>query len=163
MPDCSIDVFTRGVPFGGSPANHTYIEISDPALGILDVLEGGPTNRHNPIRHPKTSWGNLVGFTDPIINGAITGALKGTNPATNSELLSDTGGASVCDQVQALLSDVKAYNNGTLARYAPLPNGTTTFNSNSFTYTLLNQVGLSGAASQAIGWSPGWGELVPGL
>ncbi len=59
--------------------------------------------------------------------------------------------------------DVESYYSGPLVNYAPLPNGTTTFNSNSFTYTLLNQIGLSGAAIPGLGWSPGWGRLVPGL
>jgi len=163
-PLCSIDVFTRGVPFEGSPANHTYVEISDPALGIDDVLEGGPTNPHNPVSRKRATWGNLIGYTDPIINGTITGGLKGTNPVTNRQLLSETGGADVCDNVSALLGSVMAYNAGTLVNYAPLPNGSTTFNSNSFTYTLLNQIGLSGAATTALGtWTPGWGQLVPGL
>jgi hypothetical protein len=61
-----------------------------------------------------------------------------------------------------LQADVQGYNSGSLVNYAPLPNGTTTFNSNSFTFTLLNQAGLSAALAQATGWSPGWGQLVPG-
>jgi RHS repeat-associated protein len=161
-PQCTISVFTRGVPFAGSFANHTYIEVSDPADGIDEVLEGGPTNPHNPLTHPSDTWGQMVGYIDPVINRVVTGGLKGADPSSNRQLLTETGGSDVCDEVMQLQADVQGYNSGSLVNYAPLPNGTTTFNSNSFTFTLLNQAGLSAALAQATGWSPGWGQLVPG-
>ena len=155
-------LFTRGVPFAGSPANHTYIQIIDPALAIDLVLQGGPSNRHNPITHPNAPWGVLVGYMDPVIPGQTVGTLRGTNPATNEKLLTDTG-ADACSDVLQLRDDVKQYDSGPSVKYASLSNGTTTFNSNSFTFTLLNQIHLSTLASLVIGWSPGWGQLVPGL
>ena len=163
VPSCSIYAFTRGVPFAGSPANHTYLDISEVsgsgATIPNDVLEGGPTNSHNPITHPGASWGNLVGDIEPVAGGQFLG---GTNPATNTELGWETG-PGTCSNVDALLNAINNYDTGPGVAYSPLPNGTTTFNSNSFTYTLLNDIGLGGAFQSVIGWSPGWGQLVPGL
>lgn len=99
---------------------------------------------------------------DPVIPGQTVGTLRGTNPATNEKLLTDTG-ADACSDVLQLRDDVKQYDSGPSVKYASLSNGTTTFNSNSFTFTLLNQIHLSTLASLVIGWSPGWGQLVPGL
>jgi hypothetical protein len=85
------------------------------------------------------SWGQLIGYIDPIINGVVTQGLKGTNPSTNRLLMTDTGTGSLCDEIMAMVQDVADYNSGSRVNYAPLPNGSTTFNSNSFTYTLLSQ------------------------
>jgi len=88
--------------------------------------------------------------------------LKGDNPTTNTELGTETGLGEVCVDVVMLLTDVEDYNDGVHASYAPLPNGRTTFNSNSFTFTLLNSVGLAGVFNTPF-WAPGWGYTVPGL
>jgi hypothetical protein len=162
---CSITAYARGVPFGGSPASHTYIQIIDPATGVDDILEGGPTNRPkfgNPL---SKSWGGLQGVISGTVDPTQRNPLPGDNPSTNQVVGSDVGASSVCDAAMSLLNDVEAYDNGYLSPYAPLPNGVTTFNSNSFTYTRLNQVGLAGPNGpfQEPGWSPGWGQLVPGL
>ena len=163
-PSCSITLFTRGVPFEGSPGNHTYIEVTFLGAGIDSVLEGGPTNPHNPITNRNASWGNLIGYIDPVLpNRTVTGGLNGTNPATNRQIGSERGGWDVCDDVLRLLFQVKRYNAGPLVAYAPRPNGSTTFNSNGFTFTLLSYAGLSRIFTPFIGWSPGWGQLVPGL
>ena len=73
-------------------------------------------------------------------------------------------GPGTCFSVVSLFLSVYAYGgvSGTVA-YAPVPNGTTTFNSNSFTFTLLSNVGLGNVFTPFVGWSPGWGQLVPGL
>jgi len=126
------------------------------------VLEGGASNPHNPIRH-KGSWGELVGDIEPVVKGVVPGPhLKGTNPSTNTELLSETGGASVCGDILQMLSNENYYNEHQSA-YSPLPNGTSTFNSNSLTYSLLFVAGLNAVASAQVGWRPGWGQLVPNL
>ncbi len=164
QPTCSITEFARGVPFGGSPASHTYLQIVDPELGASgtnDILEGGTTNPHSPFRR-KAAWGNLTGIISGTNGATNPSPLRGDNTATNTVLGSDIGGASVCAQAAQLLTDVQSYNRGAQPGYSPLPNGTSTFNSNSFTYTLLSQVGLAGIFGQAA-WSPGWGFLVPGL
>jgi hypothetical protein len=105
----------------------------------------------------------MNGYVEPVVNGVIPGPhLKGTNPSTNTELLSETGGANVCYDVGVLLSSVNYYDEHKVA-YNPLPNGSSTFNSNSFTYSLLYIAQLNAAATPLVGWSPGWGQLVPGL
>ncbi len=160
---CSIALFSRGVPFGGSPAQHTYVELSETSgSGVTfldDVLEGGPTNPHNPITNSHDSWGGLIGLIEPVALGSFLG---GTDPATNTEIGSETGGLDVCHDIGRLLGSVNNYDAESLVSYAPRPNGSTTFNSNSFTFTLLFDIGLS-SVFQPIGWSPGWGQVVPGL
>ncbi len=109
-----------------------------------------------------TFLGDISG--DPGTLGPTIGnRLKGTNPAKNTLVGSEAGWASVCAEALALDSSVRNYDDGTQVSYAPLPNGRTTFNSNSFTYTLLYDIGLSEVFTPYIGWSPGWGQLVPGL
>jgi RHS repeat-associated protein len=166
LPSCSITLFTRGVPVGGSPANHTYIEITDSATNTDEVLEGGPTNPHNPFKQRGASWGNLLGDIsgDPgSLGDPIGNRLRGTDPARNQKIGSETGGIGVCAEALAIDADVRNYDKGPLSSYAPVPNGSTTFNSNSFTFTLLSQIGLAAVFQPYIGWSPGWGFLVPGL
>ena len=85
------------------------------------------------------------------------------NPATNREIGLVTGGADVCNEIVGLLGNVYSYDQGSLVAYAPVPNGLTTYNSNSFTYTLLSDVGLGTFFTSFVSWSPGWGQLVPGL
>jgi len=61
-PSCSITEFSRGTPRQtGGPANHTYIQISDPALGTLDILEGVPTQKPKFFNPFGGNWGNLYG------------------------------------------------------------------------------------------------------
>ena len=67
-------------------------------------------------------------------------------------------------EVIDLKSKVSNYNGGeNLAKYDFSAIGG--YNSNSFTYTLLNDVGLSGLLGSfgSVGFAPGWGSLVPGL
>jgi RHS repeat-associated protein len=169
-PTCSITVFTRGVPFAASPAQHTYIEVMDSqGQGVDpngDVLEGGPSSPHAPWK--RVPYGNLVALQEavPPPGTTITKGtfLGGTNPYTNSPLGSESGsGGGTCTDVMTLLTAVSDYKSGSGVAYAPVPDGSSTFNSNSFTYTLLNDIGLSAVFQPFIGWSPGWGQLVPGL
>jgi hypothetical protein len=166
-PQCSITEFARGVPFAGSPGSHTYIQIIDPvyggAAGTDDILEGGPTNPHSPFKGGP--WGQLTGIISGTTDATQPLPLRGDNPTTNTVLGTETGGAAVCYEALQLLNAVLQYNylpSADKANYAPLPNGKTTFNSNSFTYTLLSQIGLAGVFGQPA-WAPGWGFIVPGL
>ena len=170
-PTCSITLFSRSVAHTGGTANHTYLdvtEVSGSGTVILnDVLEGGPQHPHNFLKHPKASWGNLVGFTEPVPPAGTpippNTFLGSTNPGKNTAIGSDTGGADVCDMITALLADVSDYQMSAGVAYSLVPNGTTTFNSNSFTFTLLYDIGLSKAFASSIFSSPGWGFRVPGL
>jgi hypothetical protein len=129
-------------------------------MNTNDVLEAGPTK--HPLL-PTGNWGTLQAREEPVVFGQLIG-LGTTNPAKDRNLLTDIGGWWVCDEVNALLDNVNSYMGGQQAPYAPLPNGKTTYNSNSFSYTLMDNAGLSFYTPQlALGWTPGWGQLVPGL
>lgn len=169
-PTCSISLYERYA--GGSPGNHTYLDVSGIVNGqyLNDVLEGDPvTKSHPPFRNPFSGhWPPLYGFVEPVPSGPIPpGTFRGnTNPTTNTLEETDSG-ANICADISILLGAIGAYNSGTLAPYMPVPrNGF--YNSNSFTYTLLYDVGLENPGGSNIfpeppGWNPGWGKLVPGL
>jgi hypothetical protein len=161
QPQCSISLFERGVPGSWSPGIHTYLDVIDPATGLNDVLESGPS------KHPKKpwgDWGNNVGHIEPVASGQFLG---GTNPATNQKLASESG-ASVCGEISQLIADIGSYDQKPV-KYSPVPkSGSGYYNSNSFTFTLLYDVGLvgaggSGAFPSPSAWAPGWGLLIPGL
>jgi RHS repeat-associated protein len=160
-PTCSITLYDR--PVGGI-GQHTYLSISDPALGINDILEGGPTHKPKIPNPVGGNWGNLFGWISGS-SGANRGSpLKGDNPATNNVAASETGGAATCAEVVQLLSDVEQYDTSAYSSvsYRPLPTQSSgTYNSNSFTYTLLTLIGLN--FPEPSGWNPGWGLTVPGL
>jgi hypothetical protein len=101
----------------------------------------------------------LTGFVSPTGQSP----LKGTNPAspTNYEIGSPYTGAAACGDMSGLEIAAELYNDGPKAPYTFL--GLIGYNSNSFTYTLLNQLGLLNAFGPPPGWNPGWGKLVPGL
>jgi hypothetical protein len=151
--------------------NHTYLDVTDVSSSgqtvLNDVLEGGPQYPHNFITHPLTSSGNLVGFVEPVppVGTPIppkTYFLGSTNPFTNSQIGSETGGVSVCNQITTLINAVGDYNSTPGVPYVLTPSGASR-NSNSFTFTLLYDLGLSNVFSPFIFNSPGWGLLVPGL
>ena len=160
-PTCTVSLFERGVPSPLSPGIHTYLEVTDPATGLDDVLESGPSNHP---RNPFGNWGQNLGYIEPVSSGQFLG---GTNPATNQKLAVDAG-ASVCDQVNALLGDIKSYDQNPV-NYKPVPkSGSGYYNSNSFTFTLLFDIGLVGSSGSGVfpspsAWAPGWGLFVPGL
>ena len=164
QPDCTIEVFTRGVTGTLGLAQHTYIEITDtgnanPDSNFDNIIEGVPSNPHNAFRHRRTSWGNLNVVTEATAGAPYAG---GTNPATNAELGSITG-PGTCGDVGTLQLAVANYDLSPQVGYALFPNGTTTFNSNSTTFTLLSDIGVAADFTPVIGWSPGWGLMVPNL
>jgi RHS repeat-associated protein len=175
LPDCTIGLFQRGVPFPGSPAVHTYLVLTetepDGEIDIDDVLEGGPQNPHSPIFNPRMLWGNLIGYIEAVPQNPI-GIVKGkfgkkgtflgsTNPYTNERIGFEVG-PDTCSELSSLLDVVNNYDATAGVLYAPIPNGGTTYNSNSFTYSLLYDIGLAGILSPTA-WAPSWGQLVPGL
>jgi hypothetical protein len=106
----------------------------------------------------------LKGYIEPVFPGATFNG--STNPSTNTLVETDTG-ADICRDISVLLNAIGSYNSGALAPYKPIP-GKGFYNSNSFTYTLLNDVGLTNPSGSDIfpqppGWNPGWGKIVPGL
>jgi hypothetical protein len=170
-PTCTVSVFTRGVPFGASPFQHTYIEITETNTGpgsldivpFASILEGGPSSK--PFLFFFGGWGTLTPrVSNPWDPGSNPPPLGGTSPSTNKELGSFMG-EDVCDLVHRLLQAIDDYNHSQQVAYAPVPNGSTTFNSNSFTYTLLSDIGLGGYFSSLVNsfLDPGWGQTVPGL
>ena len=78
-------------------------------------------------------------------------------------------GSNACADFAKLLSLVTAYNDGSKVTYSFLAVGG--YNSNSFTYTLLTQLGLSSYFGPPGGPQPGgaflvlpgWNKTVPGL
>ena len=135
-------------------------ETNASGMTTTQIIEAGPSMRPS-LRHPK-SWGNLV-ENNP--NNNPNSALGGTNPFKNEEIGYETGGADVCADLGIVQDWVAFYNIGSKVAYSPIPNGVTTFNSNSYTYTLLYDAGLNSVFGSyvAADWAPGWGQLVPGL
>jgi hypothetical protein len=132
---------------------------------VNDVLEGNPINKsHPPLRNPfSKGWPPLEGYIEPVAGGVFNGS---TNPATNALVETDTG-ANICADISTLIAGITSYNSGSLAPYMPIPRSGF-YNSNSFTYTLLYDVGLENPNGANVfpeppGWNPGWGKVVPGL
>ena len=171
IPSCSITLYDRSVARTGGIFSHTYLdvtEVSSSGVTILnDVLEGGPQFPHNFLKHPRAPWGNLVGFEEPVPPAGTpiapnTFFLGTTNPYKNTAIGSETGGTDVCNEITGLLNAIGDYNQTSGVPYALWPKGDQR-NSNSFTYTLLYDIGLSRTFTPYIGNSPGWNLLVPGL
>jgi RHS repeat-associated protein len=155
---CSVSLYSRPVPFNHSPGNHTYLLVNDPDLNLDDaVLEGAPTG--SPV------LSSLIGFfgTDG------QGQLKGSNIYSPINIQDATyDGILACPDVVSIDSAYQLYNgSANLARYNFLalyvPGLGQTYNSNSFTFSLLEDAGLSGLFGTPPGWTPGWGLTVPGL
>ena len=164
-PQCSISLYER--PAGGTPGNHTYLYITSnefpyPYSGDNSlVLEGDPSNTLKLPLYKKNpwgiNWGQLVGYIEagPNYQGA-------TNPAANQFVASDSGGQNVCTEVDDLIYDVEGYQSTGGVPYMPIPRRGY-YNSNSFTFTLLSEIGLIDYFPEPPGWNPGWSRWVPGL
>jgi len=82
-------------------------------------------------------------------------------------------GRQICDDIIKLLNAVNTYNSGSQVQAAEdqlavktAPHCTPSFlassyNSNAFTFTLLQEIGLN--LGKPTGFAPGWGQYVPGL
>ena len=160
LPDCSISLYSRPVPFWPSPGKHTYILFEDSAFETTNdpsggwILEGGP----NPPGFLGALTGTLIGYAGPIGQ-----TLKGSNPAlpSNREVGTTWTNTSACAVGISLIGDIDGYNGGPGVPYTFL--GSIGYNSNSFTFTLLEEAGLLGYFGNPPFWTPGWGKTVPGL
>ena len=147
----------------GIRGQHTYLDVTEtlPSGQVLfnDVLKGDPAHGHSAFKHPRAS-GNMQGFVEPVSAGQFQGS---TNSAKNTLLGSDSGPDGLRRNcVHGLRASIFITAPVELSTHR-FRNGTTTFNSNSFTYTLLADIGIAQIFSSVIGWSPGWGFIVPGM
>jgi RHS repeat-associated protein len=155
-PDCFIELWSRPVPIESSPADHTYLLVKD-SDNKQYTIEGGPTL---PF---FLGFGYLFGkIAEP------GGGLGNTDPENGTRNVKHGAryvGDDACDKVSALLVKTSAYNSG--GNWAVYDfTGTTFYNSNSFTSTLLDSTGLRGFFGPPSGFLflyPGWGKTVPGL
>jgi hypothetical protein len=163
-PTCSITLDERAVARTGGLFVHTYLVVTEfSASGAIteeEVLEGGAQHPHNPLTHPSAPWGNLVSTPENVLTGGPY--LGSTNPSSDTQLGNETGGTDVCDLISKLLTSIADYTATPGVPYALWPTGSSR-NSNSFTFTLLTDIGLISDFQNAPSWAPGWGMLVPGL
>jgi RHS repeat-associated protein len=164
QPQCSISLETRPVGgIAGSIADHTYLYLQGPAslfgatsnLTPTETVEGGPTT--------AGCCGYLYGFVSNAPRGP--NALPGTLPggSGNAQISQSYAASNACNDIQAIRTAVSNYDSsGHLAVYFPIPE-LFGYNSNSFTFTLLNDVNLASWFGQNVPLTPGWGKLVPGL
>jgi RHS repeat-associated protein len=171
QPTCSIELYSRPAFVNHNPGKHTYILVDDPdliALGYTSnelMLEGRPSNN-------LPFGGSLVGNYNPPGQGLASGKSIASDPSlpTNHEIGSAYDGANACSDITGMLTEIQSYNNSPVP-YAALPFRIFgTYNSNSFTFTLLTDVGLSSYFGNIPRHSylaglpyPGWGLSVPGL
>jgi len=168
-PICDISLFSRPAGFALDPGSHTYIDFLNETTDVNTIIEGGPNHTPGP------NQGTLEGFINPPAPPLGVGTGHVTNPQANNNKELGMPVSVPCGDLGTLESDVAAYNVNPVA-YAKIPNGSSTYNSNSFTYTLISQLGLSlttfGPPSLPTSFSPlrplrrfypGWGFMVPGL
>jgi hypothetical protein len=119
------------------------------------ILQAGPSNNF-PVGGTLTSQIAIPG------TGYGSNKNNASNPATNREIGSPYTGANACLDIVDLLEAIANYNDSKQVPYMAVPIPSISYNSNSFTSTLLNDVGLSFGSP---GVAPGWGPLysVPGL
>jgi hypothetical protein len=168
---CTIQLWQRPAFLKGNPGHHTYVLASDPSLfggvpGGTEMFEGGPD--HNP------GWqnGTLMGFINAPGTGLGQGSSHASDPgaSNNHEIGATYAGSDACSDIETMLEDINLYNAGQRVPYYALG----TFNSNSFTYTLLSETGLAsfftpnGLPTHITfhikrPFYPGWNQVVPGL
>ncbi len=166
LPSCEISLYER--PAGGKhrPWQHTYIVIDDSLLSQSGyqsdelILQAGPSNNF-PIG--GTLMSQVVTPGQPGSFGSNKGNASDPGAPGNKEIGSPYAGADACVDIVQLLSAIGNYNDSRQVPYAAVPIPFTGFyNSNSFTSTLLSDIGVSFGSP---GFAPGWGALysVPGL
>jgi RHS repeat-associated protein len=165
-PTCSLEVFRRPAKFKGDPGQHTYLDLCVDGTTNCQIVEGGRDNKKT-----DATYGDMLGFRSGFRSppGQVLGfgSLHASNPLQDSQVKSTQ--PIPCDDIEDVDYIVDNYN-ASPVKYAFLPNGASTYNSNSFTSTLLNDLGLWGAFGQlptsllgGIPFFPGWGQTVPGL
>ena len=171
-PSCSISVDERPVPDSRfTPGAHAYLTVTDSDWNTPLLLEGGPTG--------NGFFSSLYGYdTQAPGQGLGAGTVNASDPSlpSNKQLGATYSGPLAGGAVGYLLSRIDSYDSGKLATYNFL-GAPGTYNSNSFAYTLLNDLNsvAFGSILRAFGqsapgwvagqggWLPGWGKLVPGL
>jgi hypothetical protein len=167
-PECSIQLWSRPAYWNSSlnPGKHTYIDVTWTnysgleSLGYGDsgqlVLQGGSSTMN-------AFGGYLTGEAD--LPGTGMGANHNNTSLPGAPHNTEIGGSytlpDACSDILTMLLDMDAYDaSGTKVRYNLLavPG---TYNSNSFTYTLLQNVALSSYFGNPTLF--GWGFSVPGL
>jgi RHS repeat-associated protein len=166
---CTVSLYDRPAGIDGNPGLHTYTYVDDPFLTNLgyfserEVIEGGP---ENGLLTGRVSPGTVASPASPLGGPGTT-----SDPsASNNGRLGSYNGFGSCRDVETILRNEGRYNAGGKVPYyylpsGPPPAGTGTYNSNSFTFTLLSDVLLQGLLGRNVGgvYFPGWGFLVPGL
>jgi hypothetical protein len=161
-PDlCTISLYERPVfqEIGGIETivgNHTYIygtdTFQDGSGIVLNFLcEGGPKN------------GTLQGGCTSAQNAPVVNGTSGPSLPLNSKVGMTYASADACDSLTQLTVSVGLYkDNGVFAPYN-YHAGSGGYNSNSYAFTLLSDIGLGLWFGTPPGIAPGWGIRVPGL
>ncbi len=150
---CDVSLFERPVPTAlKSPGRHTYLDITENDVTYDVLLDGGPSGFSGAF------FGRLWGY-DNII-GSTLGPSDRDRPSNIQ--VGSTYEDLDCFVATDLITRVGIYDAGRLARYDAfaIPG---TYNGNSFTYTLLKDVGLLSFIGAPSGYLPGWRKVVPGL
>jgi RHS repeat-associated protein len=143
---------------------HTYIDATaqlSTGAYVNFLCQGGPSG--------PNGTGNLVGSCQSGYNTMVNIRTSGPGLPANIQV-GGTYSCTNCGVVTQLLASVGLYSqSGNLAAYSGTMNGG--YNSNSYAFTLLEDIGLAGFTSSGSSWSwfgtpwlaPGWGVTVPGL
>jgi RHS repeat-associated protein len=143
---------------------HTYIDATaqlSTGAYVNFLCQGGPSG--------PNGTGNLVGSCQSGYNTMVSAPPSGPGLSANIQV-GGTYSCTNCGVVTQLLASVDLYSqSGNLAAYSGTMNGG--YNSNSYAFTLLEDIGLAGLTSSGSAWSwfgtpwlaPGWGVTVPGL
>ena len=158
-PACEVEV--GYVPWVGNfrgsgliPGKHTFFYVEDSSG--WNVVDAGPST------YPKLTWVRsgwiklpvLTGFGNLITNVSPLGLYnESTNPGSNMYWEHPEP----CVLVRTLEVDAESLSNVVL--YSLPQRGRFWYNSNSFTSTVIMQVGLSVPAPPV--WAPGWGNYIP--
>ena len=154
---------TSKIPGAGQPVTatvgeHLYIYASEQfqdGSGETDyfLCEGGPKN------------GKLEGGCNDGINQPVTNGPSGPNLPNNLKVGATYMGANACKDLDDLIVDVDLYQiNGNFATYNqgpfPIHGVRSGYNSNSYAFTLLNDIGLASHYSNGNPYS--WFGTPPG-
>jgi len=158
-PQCDIEVGYS--PWAGNfpgssfiPGKHTFFYAEDPSG--WNVVDAGPAN------YPTLTWVGhgwrthpvLTGFGNLISNVSPTGLYnENTNPASSVYWES----LEPCSLVLQLEADARTLNN--VVPYSLPQLGSHWYNSNSFTYTVVTELGLPVPSPPVL--APGWGNYIP--
>ncbi len=151
VPQCRVEVGYQGAIIPSQSAvNHSYLYVQPSPGSPFEVLDAGPQRAIpyvilRPRGLPRPMY---VGFGKMVTDVSAQGMYQeATNPASTVTWAQ----YEPCWLVAKLISDTEALNG--VYDYGGL-----SYNSNSFVYTVLWDVGLSNAVHQPAR-TPGWGDL----